>query len=233
MFRLQTVGGFGGKSDQLNAYNVLRGDPGYLRRRSRALSRRDADDACAPRRRAYLRFDRRVLLSVVPRGQQALALPGSEPVVGVVMRVDRSRLPQVGPDPRFTLPGHRPAHAGRTGSQVRTVEHHSVPVVTLRRCWSTAAPAPIPPTAKAWPRSPPTCSTKAPATLSAIDVSEALARIGAEFDVDVGPDATMFTLTTLTRFADARRVAARRHADAAEPARRATSSACASCGSIA
>ena len=39
VFRLQTVGGFGGKSDQLNAYNVFRGDPGVLRPRSRALPR--------------------------------------------------------------------------------------------------------------------------------------------------------------------------------------------------
>src|SRR5258705_13604240 len=38
-------------------------------------------------------------------------------------------------------------------------------------------------------------------TLSAIDVSDALARIGAEYDVEVGADATMFTLTTLARFA--------------------------------
>ena len=30
-YRLQTVGGFGGLSDQLNAYNVFTGDPGYLR----------------------------------------------------------------------------------------------------------------------------------------------------------------------------------------------------------
>ena len=30
MFRLQTVGGFGGKSDQLNAYNVFLKDPGLL-----------------------------------------------------------------------------------------------------------------------------------------------------------------------------------------------------------
>ena len=28
IFRLQTVGGFGGKSDQLNAYNMFLGDPG-------------------------------------------------------------------------------------------------------------------------------------------------------------------------------------------------------------
>ena len=32
IFRLQTVGGFGGKSDQLNAYNVFLGDPGYFER---------------------------------------------------------------------------------------------------------------------------------------------------------------------------------------------------------
>src|SRR5207244_1817399 len=32
VFRLQTVGGFGGKSDQLNAYNVLVGDAGYFDR---------------------------------------------------------------------------------------------------------------------------------------------------------------------------------------------------------
>jgi zinc protease len=38
-------------------------------------------------------------------------------------------------------------------------------------------------------------------SLSAIDVSDALARIGAEYDVEVGPDATLFTLTTLARFA--------------------------------
>ena len=32
IYRLQTVGGFGGKSDQLNAYNVFLGDPGYFER---------------------------------------------------------------------------------------------------------------------------------------------------------------------------------------------------------
>jgi predicted Zn-dependent peptidase len=38
-------------------------------------------------------------------------------------------------------------------------------------------------------------------SLSAIDVSDALARIGGEYDVEVGADATIFTLTTLARFA--------------------------------
>ena len=79
MYRLQTVGGFGGKSDQLNAYNVFRGDPDFFAgdldryRRATPLTVRNAV-------RKYLAFDRRVLLSIVPRGHAALALPGSEPV---------------------------------------------------------------------------------------------------------------------------------------------------------
>jgi zinc protease len=80
IYRLQTVGGFGGKSDQLNAYNVLRGDPAYFSadlERYRAATRDSVRAAAA----STLQFDRRVLLSVVPRGQQALALAGSAPVV--------------------------------------------------------------------------------------------------------------------------------------------------------
>lgn len=35
---------------------------------------------------------------------------------------------------------------------------------------------------------------------SALEVNDALARMGAQFDTEVGPDATLLTLTTLTRF---------------------------------
>ena len=82
VYRLQTVGGFGGKSDQLNAYNVLRGDPDYFAKdlaRYRSATTESVRDAAA----RYLPVDRRVVLSVVPRGQAALALAGSEPVVVV------------------------------------------------------------------------------------------------------------------------------------------------------
>jgi zinc protease len=79
VYRLQTVGGFGGKSDQLNAYNVLRGNPGYF---AADLERYRSSTATTVRAAAerFLPFDRRVVLSVVPRGQGSLALPGSEPV---------------------------------------------------------------------------------------------------------------------------------------------------------
>jgi zinc protease len=76
MYRLQTVGGFGGKSDQLNAYNVLKGRPDFFAAdldRYRAATRESLRAAA----RAHLLLDRRIALSVIPRGQHALALDGS------------------------------------------------------------------------------------------------------------------------------------------------------------
>ena len=79
MYRVQTVGGFGGKSDQLNAYNVLKGTPNYfvadLNRYRNA--RPESVQGAA---RHHLRLDRRVMLSVIPRGRPTLALAGSTPV---------------------------------------------------------------------------------------------------------------------------------------------------------
>ncbi len=80
IFRLQTVGGFGGKSDQLNAYNVFLDDPAFFDRdlaRYRAVTKASIGEAMA----RYLDHDRRVALSVVPRGRTALGLPGSTPAV--------------------------------------------------------------------------------------------------------------------------------------------------------
>jgi zinc protease len=79
LYRLQTVGGFGGKSDQLNAYNVFRGDPGYFAADVGRYANATADGVRGAASQ-YLRIDRRALLSIVPKGKAALALPGSEPV---------------------------------------------------------------------------------------------------------------------------------------------------------
>ncbi len=79
MYRIQTVGGFGGKSDQLNAYNVFCGDPAFFAADLNRYRNATSDGVSGTARR-YLGFDRRIVLSVVPRGQQSLALPGSQPV---------------------------------------------------------------------------------------------------------------------------------------------------------
>jgi zinc protease len=78
LHRLQTVGGFGGKSDQLNAYNVYLGTPGYF---DEDLARyRRADAAGLMRAAARWLGAGRVVLSVVPHGRAALAFEGSQPV---------------------------------------------------------------------------------------------------------------------------------------------------------
>jgi zinc protease len=78
VYRLQTLGGFGGKADQLNAYSVYCGDPGYFEKdlaRYQVVTALDLQQAAA----SYLRTDNRVLLSVVPKGKPSLALQHSTP----------------------------------------------------------------------------------------------------------------------------------------------------------
>ncbi len=79
IYRLQTGGGFGGKSDQLNAYQTFTGNPGYFRQ---DLARYRQASAAAVRDtvRAWCREDRAVTLTVVPRGRHTEALPHSEEI---------------------------------------------------------------------------------------------------------------------------------------------------------
>jgi len=77
VYRLQTLGGFGGKADQLNAYNVYRGMPDSfdidLARYVNASAEEHSRTA-----RTWLRRDRGVALAVVPEGRTDLALSGAE-----------------------------------------------------------------------------------------------------------------------------------------------------------
>jgi zinc protease len=80
VYRVQTVGGFGGKSDQLNQYNVFMGDPGYFEldlERYRAATPESIRETCG----RFLAGQPRVALSIVPRGRLDLALPRSQKVV--------------------------------------------------------------------------------------------------------------------------------------------------------
>jgi len=80
MTRLQTLGGFGGAADQLNAYNVYTGSPGYFQQDLDRYLRVTTDDVQRVVRQ-YLGADQAVMLSVVPQGQRPLALTDSEPAV--------------------------------------------------------------------------------------------------------------------------------------------------------
>jgi zinc protease len=76
VYSLQTIGGFNGRSDQLNAYNVYTGNPGYMAQdRARYLDA--TSDQLQALAATHLSGTGRVALSVVPPGAADRALTGS------------------------------------------------------------------------------------------------------------------------------------------------------------
>ena len=114
-------------------------------------------------------------------------------------RIDRSRLPDVGADPRFSFPAIV-RHTLRNGLRVCTIEHHSVPVVTFSLQVDGGSGA-DPQGLEGLAAVVADMADEGTGAMTALEVSDALSRIGADYDVDVGGDATEFSLTTLTRFA--------------------------------
>ena len=117
----------------------------------------------------------------------------------MITRVDRSRLPAPGSDPAFHFP-EITHHTFANGLKVRTVEHPGVPVITFVMQIEGGLGA-DPAEREGLAAITADMLDEGTGSLSAIDVSDALARIGGEYDVEVGADTTLFTLTTLTRFA--------------------------------
>jgi zinc protease len=115
------------------------------------------------------------------------------------MAADRSSLPQIGADPAFAFPAiHR--HSLPNGVSVRTVEHHAAPVVSFVALVEGGVGA-DPAGREGLSGLTADMVDEGTGLLSAIDVSDAIVRIGGEYDVELAPDATLFTLTALSRFA--------------------------------
>jgi zinc protease len=116
------------------------------------------------------------------------------------MAIDRSRLPALGSAPEFTLPEIRRA-SHPSSLRVWTVEHHEVPLVSffvLLPIGSSADPLERPGLAAITGD----LLDEGSGSLNALELHEALARIGAQLDTEVGSDATMLELTTLERHAE-------------------------------
>jgi zinc protease len=117
---LQRVGGFGGKADRLNRYNVFTGDPGYL---DRDLERYVEADAKSVNdwMRKFLDLEHRAVLYIVPQG----TLKQAE------ITADRSVLPGSTGEAVFTTPTIQTATLDN-GLQLYLVEKHELPLVEIR-----------------------------------------------------------------------------------------------------
>jgi predicted Zn-dependent peptidase len=114
--------------------------------------------------------------------------------------VDRSRLPEPGPARPFTFPSIEKSTLPN-GLGLWTVTHAQVPVVSvmlLVRCGAAADP----PGKDGLAATTADMLDEGSGDRSAIEVHEALARIGAQFDTDIGSDAIVVSTTVLSRFTD-------------------------------
>jgi predicted Zn-dependent peptidase len=116
------------------------------------------------------------------------------------MRANRSRLPEVGTDPPFAFPAL--LHLTLTnGLAVRLVPYAGLPVVTFVLVLEGGA-AVDPADRHGLASVTGDMLDEGTGSMNALDVSDALARLGADYDLDVGADATILAMTTLSRFAD-------------------------------
>ncbi|HEX2722054.1 MAG TPA: pitrilysin family protein [Gemmatimonadaceae bacterium] len=214
IYSLQTVGGFGGKSDQLNQNAVFTGNPGFFEQdlaRYRAVTPADLQRVA----RTYL-GDNKLIFTVTPlagsrqMSQSAAAgAAASGAASGQVTDAEpaptgadlNTSLPPGGPDPGFTLPRLQRRKLSN-GLDVLIVEHHEMPVVTMNLVLKAGASAD--------PASGAGTAVVAADMLdegtthrSALDLSTELASIGANLSSTSDWDANRLSLTTLTRHTDA------------------------------
>jgi predicted Zn-dependent peptidase len=115
-----------------------------------------------------------------------------------VSAVDRSRLPVPGPDPGFTFPAADKRRLDN-GLSLRTVDRPGLPIVSIALL--------LPAGSALDPDEQPGLASMTADMLdegsgdrSAIEMQEALARIGAELDTETGSDSVVLSLSLLERF---------------------------------
>jgi zinc protease len=118
----------------------------------------------------------------------------------LVTAIDRTRLPTPGPESIFRFP-EVSRRVLPNGLRVRTVEHRGVPVVSYLLLLSSGSAA-DPPRLPGLAALTADMLDEGSGSLSALDIEDALSSMGAQFETEVGSDATVLSLLTLPRFAD-------------------------------
>jgi zinc protease len=221
VYSLQTVGGFGGKNDQLNQYKTFLGQPDYFQRelsRYRSVGAKDVQRVA----NQYL-TDKRLIVSVKPSGggrggrgagdsataegagdstptqQPSQAAPGTKRTADDEEAM-QAKLPKPQADPVLKLPIVQRRRLSN-GLEVLIVEQHELPVVNMNlviKAGAASDPTSTPGlaslTADLW--------DEGSKTRSSLELSEGLAAIGSRLNTGAGWDATSANLITLARHLD-------------------------------
>ncbi len=186
---IQYVGGFRGKADQLNEYNIYLGDPGYMEKdlaRYRKVTPADVQRVA----KTYLDAERRVVLHVVPFGE-----PKSKE-----SELDRSSQPAAGLPPSLDLPEFRKKTLSN-GLQVILAENHELPLINMILVidagWA-ADPKEKPGVASLTSE----LQDEGTKLRNALEISRELKKIGAYVSTDSFFDASYVSLNTLRKHLD-------------------------------
>ena len=187
---LALIGGFGGRADRLNEYNVLLGDPGKLQwDLDRYMKVTPA--SLQQQAKATLELNRRAILHVVPQGKLAAG----------ETKLDRSVPPQATSEPTFQPPEIQQSKLSN-GLKVLLVEDRKLPLVhmnlVLNGGWS-ADPFDRPGAASLTAE----LLDEGTKTRKAIQISQAAQAIGANLGTGSFFDGSIVQLNVLKKHLDA------------------------------
>lgn len=181
---LQNIGGFGGRADRLNRYNVYLGNPGMLLWDRDRYRNANAEDILAYAKR-YLKPDARAVLHIYPHGD--LKADAAE----INMAIEPSAVP----DPSFTPPAIQKGTLSN-GLEIMLVEDHKLPLVQvnllIKSGW--ASDPTDRPGAGALTADMLNEGTK---SKNALDISDEARRLGANFGTDSYFDYSHISLNVL------------------------------------
>lgn len=205
IFGLQSVGGFGGKSDQLNSYATFVGKPDYFQAdldRFRKVTPADVQRVA----NTYL-TDKRVVMSFVPRpkGKEAPKTNSSVNQQSSVAKkekakVDDSKLPKPGPNPKFTLPNIEKTKLSN-GLEVWLVKQNELPILTMNMVFKTGTTN-DPQGLSGLSDATASLIDDGTKTRSALDIFNEVQSIGAQLNAGSSDDSTGVRMLTLTKNLD-------------------------------
>ena len=183
--QLSRIGGFGGRADQLNHFNIIGGDPDMV---NTSLDR-------------YLAVQRedviRVSETLLDHRQVRLRVMPEAPLKPTVSGVDRWVMPQAAPEPAFTPP--TPVrHRLSNGMGVTVVERREQPIVTFAlvlRTGATADPQALPGLTSFTAQ----MITEGTGSRSSQDIAAAFEFMGARINSDARREYTLLSTETLSK----------------------------------
>ena len=184
---LERIGGFGGKADVLNQYNVFLGDPGKIEEDLQRY-RRVSVDSLRRAVAAWLDTPNRAIVRFHPEPSQRGAAQDG---------LDRSKMPPLGQDRAFTAPAVQAAKLPN-GLEIFVVERRDLPkvnVAIVSRAGAVADPAGKAGTANLVVR---TIDMGTP-TRKALEIEDALGALGTTLFGSAGREGARLELDVLTR----------------------------------